>query len=160
VGDTVNNWVWDFVDGTGSNLQNPYHVYPNTGTYTVTLFISDTLGCFNKDSLDVSTYIEPPVAILAVSAGPYCSGVPIDFTSSSTGQAISYQWLFGDGGVSNEQNPEYTYEVGGIVTVTLQVTDSIGCFDTAQITLNILPGLVADFTVSPTSVCVGDTITL
>jgi len=160
VGDTVNLWTWDFGDGTGSNLQNPNHVYPNTGTYTVTLFISDTNGCFNKDSMVVNTYIEPPVASLAVSAGPYCSGVPINFTSSSTGQGISYQWLFGDGGISNDQNPEYTYSVGGNVTVILQVTDTIGCFDTAQITLDILPGLAADFTVSPSSVCVGDTITL
>ena len=35
VGDTVNSWTWDFGDGTGSNSQNPYHVYPTTGTYTV-----------------------------------------------------------------------------------------------------------------------------
>lgn len=160
VGDTVNSWTWNFGDGSGSNLPSPNNLYSNTGTYNVTLFISDTTGCSNKDSLTISTYVEAPVAALAVSAGPYCSGIPIDFTSSSTGQDISYQWLFGDGGISNEQNPQYTYAFGGSVTVVLQVTDSIGCFDTAQITLNILPGLTADFTVSPSSVCVGDTITL
>src|SRR6185295_18999004 len=85
-GDTVNSWLWDFGDGSGSNLPGPSHMYPNTGTYMVTLFITDTLGCSNKDTVFVNTYVEPPVAAFNVSPGPYCSGIPINFTSNSTGQ--------------------------------------------------------------------------
>ncbi|WP_181391277.1 PKD domain-containing protein [Methanospirillum stamsii] len=33
-------WIWDFGDGTTSNIQNPEHVYSNPGTYSVVLKIS------------------------------------------------------------------------------------------------------------------------
>ncbi|MEO5674265.1 MAG: PKD domain-containing protein [Chitinophagales bacterium] len=159
-GDIVNSWVWDFGDGTGSNLQNPDHVYLNSGTFTISLAITDTSGCFDKDSLVLTTYIQPPVATLAVSAGPYCAGMPVNFTSASTGQAITYSWNFGGSGTSNLVNPSFIFPDGGTYVVILTVTDTTGCFDTAQITLIILPELIADFSVNPASVCVGDTVTL
>ena len=159
-GDTVNSWVWDFGDGSGSNLQNPSHMYPNTGNYMVTLAITDTLGCFNKDSVLVSTYVEHPVASFNVSPGPYCTGIPVNFTSTSTGQGIKYSWDFGGTGTASQKNIVYTFLSGGTYTVILTVTDSTSCFDTAQITFDVLPAVEADFSVSPSSVCVGDTITL
>lgn len=160
VGDTVNAWVWDFGDATGSNLKSPSHMYPTTGTYMVTLAITDTLGCFNKDTVFVNTYVEPPVAAFSVSAGPYCTGIPISFTNASTGQGITYSWDFGGTATLNQKDPAYAFPSGGTDTVILTVTDSIGCFDTAQIILDVLPALEADFSVSPSSVCVGDLITL
>ncbi|HLF29248.1 MAG TPA: PKD domain-containing protein, partial [Anaerolineae bacterium] len=33
----VDAWLWDFGDGITDTLQNPTHVYPQAGTYTVTL---------------------------------------------------------------------------------------------------------------------------
>jgi hypothetical protein len=32
-----NTWLWDFGDGSSSNLRNPIHTYTRAGTYTVTL---------------------------------------------------------------------------------------------------------------------------
>lgn len=37
-------WLWDFGDGTTSNLQNPVHKYFNQGTYTVKLTASNANG--------------------------------------------------------------------------------------------------------------------
>jgi PKD repeat protein/FlaG/FlaF family flagellin (archaellin) len=37
-------WLWDFGDGTASNEQNPTHTYTDTGTYTISLTASNTLG--------------------------------------------------------------------------------------------------------------------
>ena len=37
------NWEWDFGDGTTSTLQYPSHTYSSPGTYTVCLFISDSI---------------------------------------------------------------------------------------------------------------------
>ena len=159
-GDTVNSWVWDFGDATGSNLESPSHLYPNTGTYMVTLAITDTLGCLDKDTVFVSTYVEPPVASFSVSPAPYCSGVPISFTNASTGQGIQYSWDFGGTVALTQKDPVYTFSFGGTDTVILTVTDSTGCSDTASVILDVLPGLEADFSVSPPSVCVGDLITL
>lgn len=39
-------WEWDFGDGTSSALKNPNHTYPDTGTYKVTLKVSNQQRCF------------------------------------------------------------------------------------------------------------------
>jgi PKD repeat protein len=38
------HYYWNFGDGTGSNEQNPLHIYMYSGTYLVTLYVHDTLG--------------------------------------------------------------------------------------------------------------------
>lgn len=38
---TIISWSWDFGDGTTSTQQNPSHQYSNSGTYTVSLEITD-----------------------------------------------------------------------------------------------------------------------
>ena len=38
-------WEWDFGDGVISKLQNPVHLYPDTGTYRVNLKVYNKGGC-------------------------------------------------------------------------------------------------------------------
>ena len=38
------NWAWNFGDGNTSTLENPSHVYTNTGSYTVQLIASNAGG--------------------------------------------------------------------------------------------------------------------
>jgi len=38
-----NNYTWYFGDGTSSTLQSPFHVYPDTGFYNVSLIAKDSL---------------------------------------------------------------------------------------------------------------------
>jgi len=42
---TITGWNWNFGDTTGSTLQNPIHLYPDTGTYIVTLTVMSDSGC-------------------------------------------------------------------------------------------------------------------
>ncbi len=39
---TLTSWLWDFGDGSSSILQNPAHIYTNSGQYTVSLTVEDT----------------------------------------------------------------------------------------------------------------------
>lgn len=48
------SWLWDFGDGTTSNIQNPPHIYQNTGSYTITLTVKNVRG---EDRLIRSNYI-------------------------------------------------------------------------------------------------------
>ncbi|MEM7038673.1 MAG: PKD domain-containing protein [Bacteroidota bacterium] len=41
-------WAWDFGDGATDSIQNPAHTYTTSGTYTVTLIVTD--GC-NSDTI-------------------------------------------------------------------------------------------------------------
>nr|4U6T_A Chain A, ColH protein [Hathewaya histolytica]4U6T_B Chain B, ColH protein [Hathewaya histolytica]4U6T_C Chain C, ColH protein [Hathewaya histolytica]4U6T_D Chain D, ColH protein [Hathewaya histolytica] len=42
------------------------------------------------------------------------------------GKIVSYEWDFGDGNKSNEENPEHSYDKVGTYTVKLKVTDDKG----------------------------------
>ncbi|MCE7924018.1 MAG: PKD domain-containing protein [Haliscomenobacteraceae bacterium CHB4] len=50
----IQNWSWNFGDGTTSNEQNPYHVYAQPGTYTVSLEI-EADSCNSVISFELDT---------------------------------------------------------------------------------------------------------
>ena len=74
----------------------------------------------------------PPVApaapSAAFSADPTSGDAPltVQFTDASTGIVEGHEWDFGDGGISSEANPTYTYTDSGTFTVTLTVSNSGG----------------------------------
>ena len=39
-----NQYYWNFGDGNTSNLMNPAHLYADTGVYTVSLVVSDSIS--------------------------------------------------------------------------------------------------------------------
>jgi gliding motility-associated-like protein len=41
----ISGWSWDFGDLNTSNIQNPVHVYADTGSYVVTFTITSDSGC-------------------------------------------------------------------------------------------------------------------
>lgn len=43
----VNTWKWNFGDNSTSNLQNPYNVYRDTGSYVASLVIFNQQGCIS-----------------------------------------------------------------------------------------------------------------
>jgi serine protease len=47
-------WLWDFGDGTTSNLQNPTHKYSNITNVTVKLTVKTGTGCANSVSNPIS----------------------------------------------------------------------------------------------------------
>lgn len=52
---------------------------------------------------------------------------PVQFHDLTEGEAIIWNWDFGDGTVSSEQNPSHVYESKGTYMVTLSTIDSLGC---------------------------------
>ncbi len=58
------------------------------------------------------------------------------FTKSCSTNNSVFLWHFGDGNSTDPQNPSHTYADSGDYTVTLQVTDALGCTATYSQTLN------------------------
>lgn len=52
-------WNFDFGDNETSILQNPLHVFPDTGTFIITQIVSNQFGC--KDTLQRSVIIDPVI---------------------------------------------------------------------------------------------------
>ncbi len=76
-----------------------------------------------------------------------CDGT-IDFTDLTTQSPTTWDWDFGDGGSSTQQNPTHTYTASGTFTVTLIADNAIGSgteIKTSYITINLpSPPLTTD----------------
>lgn len=150
---------WDFGDGSTSSLQNPTHLYSNTGSYQVMLAISTNIGCVDTTYATVPLFVNP-VADFALNPNNVCQGQYIQFedlSSIDAGSIINYQWIFGDGNFAYTQNAIHTYDNIGTYFSALVVYSDQGCTDTVNYSLNVLGGPTADFTYSST--CSNDTTT-
>ncbi|MDI6793436.1 MAG: clostripain-related cysteine peptidase, partial [bacterium] len=63
----VLSWLWDFGDGNTSTAQNPLHIYTDSGTYTVSLTVSDTCGSDSETRTDYITVTDTTATVLSVS---------------------------------------------------------------------------------------------
>jgi len=125
---------WDFGDGTTSDLENPCHVYALSGIYNVTMIGCGSFGCDTVYTDVVVSYLSADITY----AGSLFEDTPVDFSSNSQ-NADTWNWNFGDGNSSPQQNPAHTYTDPGMYIVILIVTDSNGCTLTVVDTLVILP---------------------
>jgi len=130
------SFEWDFGDGnTNSSEQNPVHTYSGAGTYTVTLTTS-TSSCTVSYQEDIIIYPELQPDFSFVQSDP-CSFFAVDFTDQTIGGSDNtFEWDFGDGTFSTEQNPSHVFNAYGNSTQTYSVTLTVtnqdnGCSSTS-----------------------------
>lgn len=150
---TTLTYAWDFGNGTTSNQANPPSVtYTSTGTYTVTLVVTDNLGCSTTVTRNV--LVDRPVASF------YAQGAVNDsvckfvrFVNQTVGANVS--WQYGDGFAGTADT--HTYQIPGTYQVTMYAFAG-GCADDTTITIHVTEPF-ADFEVTPSFTC-DSTITL
>ncbi|MCX6352107.1 MAG: PKD domain-containing protein, partial [Bacteroidetes bacterium] len=125
---------WDFGDGTSSTQYNFKKVYSKSGNYNVQLKITDIYGCSNSITKSVLIYKEHPKAKLTGSpVTANCPPLVTNFKDSSTPSKYSpittWTWHFGDGSISHLQHPDKVYALAGKFSVSLVVSDTVGCED-------------------------------
>jgi PKD repeat protein len=114
-----------FVEG---GINGPYSglffkaVDPASGTYNATTS-QTSLGECASDHLAFSGVTTATDA--EFSGTPTSGNAPLEvaFTDESTGTPASWDWDFGDGGTSTDQNPTHEYTDPGVYTVSLTVDD-------------------------------------
>lgn len=154
----ASSWNWNFGDPASGPLntsiqQNPSHAYTGAGNYLVTLIVTNGQGCSDTVVLPVTVNPKP---IAAFSVTTVCFNNPTVFTDLSSGSPISWNWNFGDGNSSTNQNPSHTYNTAGNFTATLISTNGNGCKDTVQMNVTVHPLPMASFSSAP--VCLGNSI--
>jgi PKD repeat protein len=129
----ISSWLWNFCDGTSSTTKNPQHKFNTTGTYNITLEVTDDYGAKNSSSItinvsqpNVSSNI-PPTAFF--SYFPFTAKIGdkiqfIDYSKDTDGLIFSYYWDFGDGNTSELKNPTKIFNKSGTYSVSLKVTDN------------------------------------
>ena len=160
----VQTFVWDFGDGSSSNLQNPSRTFTNTGTvdsvYTVTLIgIAPNNVCRDTFSMDITVhpYIQANFTI-PVPLG--CNPFHVVLENAST-NALLYRWDFGDGTdtvttttdafVHTFINTNYTNQQD--YEITLVAENFAGCTDEIRRTITVEPDIVATFTADQLQGC-------
>jgi PKD repeat protein len=155
-GDGALTYAWNFGDGNSSTTENPVHTYQSSGEFTASVTVTDQNGDATSGTVDISVGSDL-VPNASVSATPRDGYAPLQvqfFGSASGGNApLSYQWNFGNGDTSTDQNPTYTYQTSGSYTATLVVTDANGDSDSAPLSIEVIDNLVPQVSVSasPTS---------
>lgn len=156
--ENIDSWSWDFGDGGTSVETNPVHTYRTEGIFTVQLTVSNADGTDSEkknDHISVSGFGSP---IAEFSASPTAGEIPLKVSfadlSEPAGLIDTWLWVFGDGGISEETNPDHTYTTGGFFSVKLTVSYE-GGVDTENktdlIQAIVSPPPVAEFSATPTT---------
>ena len=152
--DPIISWSWDFGDGNTSILQNPSHLYANAGVFNVTLTVQ-TSNCSSTIITPITVEPKPLVSFVA-SPDSGCTTLNVAFTNNTIG-ANNYVWEFGDGFISGLQDPTHAYVNIGVNDTTyliqLIATSPVGCKDTANSSVTVYPGSLAEFTNTPVPNC-------
>ncbi len=115
----------------------------------------DSAGCIASDDIQITLY---PLPNADFTVNDICLGNQANFNNQSfanNGILTDYQWMFGDGYISNTENPTHEYLFDGIYNVTLQVTDDFGCKHEKIIPINVWQLPIANFDVI--NACEGET---
>jgi len=142
-------YAWEFEGGSPSSSSdvNPQVTYTASGSYDVTLTVTNTNGSNSETFTDYITINDVPTTDFIANE----NGLEVTFTDQSSG-AVSYAWTFGDGNSSTSANPTHTYQAEGVYTVVLETTNECGT-TSESITINNYTPVTALFTSVITSGC-------
>ena len=154
----LNNFNWNFGDGTSSTLQNPSHVFTAAGTYTVQYTISNTNGCLSTTSNSITVY-DPPTAQINYTQTDFCTidtsvhAVNLTGTSAYLGGVYSSS----PAGLSlDTTNGDFipSTSLPGIYTVSYQIPTFNGCTPPPQqTTVTVIQSPSATINYSTSTFC-------
>ncbi len=134
-------WNWSFGDGNAVSYKSKAtHVFEKEGNYNIKLVI-------NKDcTIDKVLTIVPNEEnsneiIIGYSPGIVKQGDLVSFKDLSK-KATKWQWRFGDGSMSESQNPTHKYKTSGNKIVTLVVNGDFNHINKVELFVN--PVVVVD----------------
>jgi len=128
------SYQWDFgFNSATSSATEPVFTYTEPGTYIAKLFVEGD-GGLNWDYKKIIVYPKPdvnfsftPEKVLVESQ--ITDPKPVKFFNH-TEDGESFEWLFGDGAMSFEEEPSHIYRDTGLFNVTLIAITPFGCMDT------------------------------
>jgi PKD repeat protein len=134
-------YQWSFGDGSSPGSgRTVRHTYEDPGTYTATVTASDGRGGTGTAEVDVVVG-DPPgnqAPTVEAVADPRSGSAPLTVRFSSSardpdGDALLYDWTFGDGEGAGGEAATHTYAAAGTYTATITVTDARGATGSATV---------------------------
>ncbi len=125
-------------DVTAQDLDSIVISFDQPGSYDVSLFVVNDLGCtYSKTENGYLNSLFPPTAGFDSDPQPTdISNTEIHFEDLSIGEIANYNWEFGNPvlGTSAQSNPSFTFpnNIGAIYPVSLKVIDIYNCVDSVE----------------------------
>lgn len=130
-------WFWTFGDGSTSMTKNPTYTYAASGTYTVTLIVTNSFGT-NNSSKQITVNVSPAAT---VDAGPdvvACAGSQVILNVTASDPTATFRWSPSNGLLNpTSKNPVFIGNSGNTYFVT--ATDSTGCQATDTLLISVVP---------------------
>jgi len=150
-------WNWDFGDPSSasniSTLQNPTHVYANTGTYNVVFFVQSSKGCNDTIHKTITILDKPPLTLTNDTL--ICIIDTLQLNAVGTGSFLwSPNYMISN---VNIANPLVSPDVTTTYYVTL--TDPFGCVGTDSVKVNV-KSFVTLFAGNDSTICTTDSVIL
>lgn len=118
---------WEFGDGGTSDIPEPIYTFEKPGIFNVKLTVAGAGGSWFAYSV-VAVYPLPKPTFKIAPDFVMLPNQKIQ-TYNLTTNGVAYHWNFGDGGISEEENPNYLYSKQGVYDITLVATSKEGCVD-------------------------------
>lgn len=164
----INSYFWDFgvpsILTDTSSRPRPTYTFPDTGTFTMKLRVTNAGGCKDSTTATVRIYpgFEPAFDIIGS-----CILNPYEFrdrTFVRYGTVNSWRWEFGEPTLTNDTariaNPTFSYPTLGNKTIRLRVTSTKGCDKEITRVLQVLDKPQLDLPFRDTLICSIDTLEL
>ena len=84
------------------------------------------IGCAPGAAADSPVYSPQPPAASFSASGPVAPGATVTFTDTSSPQATSWLWLFGDGQIASTQSAQHAFSTAGTYSVVLIASNGAG----------------------------------
>ena len=125
------SYLWNFGDGSFSNQENPIHIYKKSGTFDVSLSVTNPNdGQISTIAMrDLITINPKPEADFEWSYTNSPVGEPTAKFVNTSVNANSFVWKFAENRTSTEVSPSVIYSSKGKQPVILEVHNSFGCKD-------------------------------
>ncbi|MCU0286626.1 MAG: PKD domain-containing protein [Acidobacteria bacterium] len=158
-------YEWDFGDGTTAAGMSVNHKYVDSGTYSVSLEVTDNTG--NTGNINKSITVssnQVPIPIFIYSPMSPKTGENVYFNASGSsdpdGSIVKFQWDMGDGAIVSGEKITHRYAEPGTYNVLLEVTDNSGNTGNTSKTITVVDnqGPTASFVYSPLAPKVGDQV--
>lgn len=149
---TIFDWTFQGAGTPTSAQSNPTGIiWDASGTYAVTLTVTENNCVSAPSTLNVTVFDMPSVAFIA-NPQQGCEPVEVKFNNNTQGGTGPYQstWILGDGSNSTDDSPVHTYLNDGSYNVTLSVVDANGCPGTLTQNgfITVFPQPVAGFSLA------------
>lgn len=130
------SFLWNFGDDSTSTETNPSHTYTNSGSYTVTLIVSNATGC-------TDTLVKQNLITIGLTKADFsipknvCEGAPVILKNTSSPAPSSAHWNFSDGTSSDSLDAIKIFPAAGSFQVTM-ISNNGACKDSVTKSIEVI----------------------